>query len=160
MSEELLSNDRRVEKHLTPPVFEQLTSLFITICTADCDLAITVAMLQQTLYQQQASLRSESIRDHSKMKNESVKKSSENSKIFQKKNAKWSSNKIAQKKTNTFTIIAMNFVQEQLKTKKITYVKTVILLLHRLFFSFLIAPERSSQQLLSTCWSFSMQFFA
>ena len=36
MSEELLSNDKRVEKHLTPPGFEPLTSRFITICTAIC----------------------------------------------------------------------------------------------------------------------------
>ena len=50
MSEELLSNDRRVEKHLTPQGFEPLTYRFITICTTDCALALIFAVLQQTLY--------------------------------------------------------------------------------------------------------------
>ena len=74
MSEELLSNDRRVVKHPT------------VIRTIDLPLnhhmhlqlgylSLIVAMLQPSLYQQQALLRSESNRGHSKMKNESVKKS-------------------------------------------------------------------------------------
>ena len=44
--------------------------------------ALLFAMLQSILFQQQASLRSESNRDHSKMKNESVKKSLEKSRDF------------------------------------------------------------------------------
>ena len=37
--------------------------------------------------------------------------------MFEKKSAKLSSEKFALKRTHTFTIIAMNFVQEQLKIK-------------------------------------------
>ena len=75
MLEELLSHDRRVEKHLIPPRFEPLPSRSITKCTN--------------------ALRSESNRDHSKMKNESMKKSLEKSKNVLKKIAKWSSKKFA-----------------------------------------------------------------
>ena len=51
--------------------------------------SLLVAMLQSFLFQQQALLLSENKKDHSKMKNESV------------------------KKTNTFTIIATNFESNQ-----------------------------------------------
>ena len=49
------------------------------------------------------------------MKKESVKKSLETSKNVLEEKRKMSSKKFAYKKTNTFTTIAMNFVQEQLK---------------------------------------------
>ena len=49
------------------------------------------------------------------MKHESVKKLLEKSKNVLEESAKLSSEKFA-KKTHTFTIIAMNFVQEQLKS--------------------------------------------
>ena len=52
------------------------------------------------------------------MKNESVKKSLENPRMFQKKSAKRSSKNIALQKTNTFTIIGTNFVREQLKANE------------------------------------------
>ena len=48
------------------------------------------------------------------MKNESVKKSLEKSKNVLEERRKMVKQKIRIKKTNTFTIIAMNFVQEQL----------------------------------------------
>ena len=47
------------------------------------------------------------------MKNESVKKSLEKSKNVLEEKRKLVKQKICIKKTNTFTIIAMNFVQEQ-----------------------------------------------
>ena len=48
------------------------------------------------------------------MKNESVKKSLEKSKNVLEEKRKIVKQKICIKKTHTFTIIAMNFVQEQL----------------------------------------------
>ena len=100
MSEELLLNDRRVEQNLTklcPLGYQPL-----------------VAMLQPIFfYWQQAVLRGESNRDHSKMKNESVKKSLEKSKNVLEK-CKNGQAKNLHKNTNTFTIITMNFVKEQL----------------------------------------------
>ena len=77
MSEEMLSNDRWVEKHLTPAGFEPLTS---------------------------------------QLKNESVKKSLEKSNNVLLEKHKMVKQKNCIKKTNTFTIIAMNFVQEKLNT--------------------------------------------
>ena len=50
------------------------------------------------------------------MKNESVKKSLQKSKKVPEEKRKMVQQKICMKKTNTFTISAMNFVQEQLKT--------------------------------------------
>ena len=59
----------------------------------------------------------QSNRDHSKMKNESVKKSLEKSKNVLEEKRKTVKRKICiKKKTHTFTIIAMNCVQEQLIT--------------------------------------------
>ena len=81
MSEELLSNDRRVEKIFT--------------------------MLQPTFYWQQAFLRSESNRGHSKMKNESAKRSLEKPKNVLEEKRKVVKRKICIKKT---------FVQKQLRT--------------------------------------------
>ena len=50
MSEELLLNDKRVEKHLTPPRFESLTSRSITICTDHSAIRpLVVDILQRTL---------------------------------------------------------------------------------------------------------------
>ena len=74
--------------------------------------SLTSAILQRILYKQQALLRSNT--DHSKMKNESVKKSLEKSKNVLEEKRKMFKRKICIKKTHTFTIIAMNFVQEQL----------------------------------------------
>ena len=55
------------------------------------------------------------------MKNESVNKSLEKSKNVLEEKRKLVKRKICiNKKTNTFTIIAMNFVQEQLIKSKIT----------------------------------------
>ena len=79
--------------------------------------AIVFDMLQPTSYEQQALLRSENNRDHSKMKNESVKKSLEKSKNVLEEKRKMVQQKIFVK-TNTFTIIAMNFVQEQLNANR------------------------------------------
>ena len=50
------------------------------------------------------------------MKNESVKKSLEKSKNVPEEKCKMDKQKICIENTNTFTIIAMNFVQEQLVT--------------------------------------------
>ena len=52
------------------------------------------------------------------MKNKSVKKSLEKSKNVLEEKRKTVKRKICIKKTHTFTIIAMNCVQEQLKTNK------------------------------------------
>ena len=48
------------------------------------------------------------------MQNETVKKSLEKSKNVLEEKRKMVKQKISIKKTNTFTIIAMNFIQEQL----------------------------------------------
>ena len=51
------------------------------------------------------------------MKNESMRKSLEKlKKVLEEKRKNIQAQKICIKKTNTFTIIDMNFVQEQLKT--------------------------------------------
>ena len=52
------------------------------------------------------------------MNKESVKKSLEKSKNILEEKRKLVKQKICIKKTNTFTIIAINFVQEQLNNKK------------------------------------------
>ena len=52
------------------------------------------------------------------MKNESVKKSLEKSKNVLEEKHKMVKQKKCIKKTNTFTITAMNFVQEQFKKKQ------------------------------------------
>ena len=54
------------------------------------------------------------------MKNESVKKSPEKSNNVLEEKRKIVKQKICIKKTHTFTIIAMNFVQEQLNSQKLT----------------------------------------
>ena len=64
MSEEMLSIDRRVEKHFTPLGFDSLPSSFIFICTTDCAILPNFAMQQTTSYWQQALLRNESNREH------------------------------------------------------------------------------------------------
>ena len=63
-------------KHLTPPGFEPLTSRFITICTTNCPISPIIVLFCNQVY---ISDKSESYRDHSKMKNKSVKKSFEKS---------------------------------------------------------------------------------
>ena len=52
------------------------------------------------------------------MKNESVKKSLEKSKSVLEEKRKMVKQKICIKKTTTFTIISMNFVQEQLNKRQ------------------------------------------
>ena len=54
------------------------------------------------------------------MKNESVKKSLEKSKNVLEEKRKIVKRKICIKKTHTFTIIAMNFVQEELNSRQTT----------------------------------------
>ena len=54
------------------------------------------------------------------MKNESVKKSLEKSKNVLEEKHKIVKRKICIKKAHRFTIIAMNFVQEQLKTSQLS----------------------------------------
>ena len=89
MSEELLSNDRREEKHLTPPGFEQLTSRFITICTTDYANWPLFLLYCSQLYISNTLYFGVSNRDHSKMKNKSVKKSLEMTKnVLEKKRKK------------------------------------------------------------------------
>ena len=96
MSEELLSNDRR-QKHLAPPGFEPLTSRFITIRTPDSAICPLFCFAPTDLYYP-VLLRSESKRDYSK------------SKLVKRK--------ISVKRITTFTIIPMNFVQEQLLSNR------------------------------------------
>ena len=55
------------------------------------------------------------------MKNECVKKSLEKSKNVLEKQRKMVKQKKCIKKTNTFTIIVMNFVQEQLNSQEKTH---------------------------------------
>ena len=71
----------------------------------------------QPILLQQALLQSAGNRDPSKMKSESVKKSLEKSKNVLEEKRKMVKQKICIKKTKTFTIIAMNFVQEQLTSR-------------------------------------------
>ena len=69
---------------------------------------------------------SEDKRDHhSKMKNESVKKSLEKSRNVIEEKRKMVKRKICIKETNTFTIIAMNFVQEQLIINNFIYLSSI-----------------------------------
>ena len=68
---------------------------------------LIVAILQPIFYQQQALLRSESNRDPSKRKHESVKKSLEKPKNILEEKRKNGQAKNLHKKTNTFTIIAL-----------------------------------------------------
>ena len=76
MSEESLSNDRRVQKYLTPPGFEPFPSHLKSICTCNCAFCPLNLKFCNQAY---VSNQSENNRDNSKMKNESVKKSLENS---------------------------------------------------------------------------------
>ena len=73
---------------------------------------LILTLLQSILYSQ-ALRRSESNSDHSKMKNEIVKKVTWEVKENTRRKAV--KQKICIKKNNTFTIIAKNFVREQLK---------------------------------------------
>ena len=109
MSEELLSNDRRVEKHLTPPGFEPLTTLFITICTADCAIWLLLLLWCNRLYISNFGVRIKSL------KNEERKHEKVTSKVKEcsRRKAQNGQAKNLHKKT-TFAIIAMNFVHEQL----------------------------------------------
>ena len=104
MSEELISNDRAmqfnsgavaqiifslwVQKYFSTPGFEPWTP---NPHQNHCPLAyqsLLDARLQSILFQQQALLQSESNRDNSKLKNESVKKSLEKSKNAPEENRK------------------------------------------------------------------------
>ena len=114
MSEELLSNDRRVQKDLTLPGFEPMTSRLITICNTDCVICPSFLLCCNRLYISNKLYFGVSNRDHSKMTNESVKRSLEKSKNVLEEKSKMVKPKICIKQTNTFTIIAMKFVQEQL----------------------------------------------
>ena len=98
-------------KTFLPPGYKTLTSQSTTTRTNHC-AANHLPLL--CCNPSEALLRSN--RDHSKMKNESVKKSLEKSKNVQEKR-KIVKHKICIKKTHTFTIIAMNFAQEQLINK-------------------------------------------
>ena len=118
MSEQLLSNDRRVETHFTPPGFQPLTSRLITLCTADCAISPFFLLCCYRVYISNKLYFGVRARDHSKMKNKSVKKSLEKSKNVLEDKRKMFKRQTCIKKTNTFTIIAMNFVQEQLTTFK------------------------------------------
>ena len=89
--------------------FEPRTSLSLTRSTAHSAIMPFLLLCWIQIY-----FRSESNRDHSKMKNESVKKSVEKSKNVLEEKRKIVKRKFCIKKTNTFIIIAMNFVQEQL----------------------------------------------
>ena len=95
MSEELLSNDRRLEKHLTPPGFESVPSPFIIKCTTDFAIWRLILLCCNLIYIRN---KSESKRDHSKMKNESVKKSLEKSKKVLEEERKTVQRKVCLKK--------------------------------------------------------------
>ena len=119
MSEELLSNYRRVQKHLTPPGLEQLTSRSITRCTTHSSVKPCFFLCCNRLYFSNKLY----FGDHSKMKNESVKKSHEKSKNVLEEKRRMVKQKVCIKKTITFTIIAMNFVQEQLNSCFVFYLQ-------------------------------------
>ena len=76
--------------------------------------ALLFAMLPAISNKQQAILPSENSRDHSQMKNESVKKLLEKSKNVLAEKCKTVRQKICIKNENASTIIAKNFVREQL----------------------------------------------
>ena len=101
-------------KKIPPPGFEPLIARSTTNRANQSCESLNSAMLKSFLYWKQALLRSN--RDHSKMKNESVKKLLEKS-----KNVLDEKRKIVKQKTcikrHTFRIIAMNFVQEQVKIR-------------------------------------------
>ena len=83
---------------------------------------LTFVMMQTTSLAT-SLLRSESNRDHSKMKNESVKKSIQTSKNLLEEKHKMVNRKIGIKKTNISTKSAMNFIQEQLIKKHSQFLK-------------------------------------
>ena len=67
-----------------------------------CYLSLSFSLLQPNLNWQQALLRSENNRDHSKIKNESVKKSLEKCKNVLEEKRKMVKQKFCMKKTNTY----------------------------------------------------------
>ena len=127
MSEELLLNDRRGNliqglqsrsNYGCKKIFPCRDS---NHCPSDPQPQILTTALQVTYLTYSASefklALLQSNRDHSKLKNESVKKSLEKSKNVLEEKRKTVKRKICiKKKTHTFTIIAMNCVQEQLKS--------------------------------------------
>ena len=115
MSEELLSNERLVEKHFTRPGFEPHTSQSITRCTDHSAIRPLFMLYCNRLYNSNKLYFGVRATEISQMQNESLKKSLEKSKNVLEKR-KMAKRKICIKKTNTFTITAMNFVQEQLIT--------------------------------------------
>ena len=85
MSEELLSNDRGAEKHLTTPGFDPLTSRSLTTSTAYLAIRPLSFPCCNRFHINNKLYFGVSDRDHSKIQNESVKKSLERSKNIQEK---------------------------------------------------------------------------
>ena len=98
VSEELLSNDRRVEKHLTPPGFVPLTSRFITICTSYCAILPLFLLCYNRLYISNNLY----FGVRAKMKNESVKKLLEKSKTVLEEKRKMVKRKICIKNQHAY----------------------------------------------------------
>ena len=111
MPEQLLSNARRVEKHLTTPGFELLTSQSINKITAHSAIKPLLLLCCNQFYISN-KLYCESNRDLSKTKNERVKKTLEKSKNVLEDKRKTVKQKNCIQKINTFAIIVMNFVQK------------------------------------------------
>ena len=96
MSEELLSNDRRVEKHLTPPGFEQLTSRSITRCTDYSSARPLFLLCCNRLYTSNKLARAIEITQ--KWRTKALKKSLEKSKNVLEENRKMVERKICIKR--------------------------------------------------------------
>ena len=111
-SEEMLSNDSRVE-HLTPPGFEPLTYAHHNhMLSALCYFPIILLSCNRLYISNKLYFGVRAIDITQKSKNESVKKSLKKSKYVLEEKRNKVKRKNCIKKTNTFTIIAMSFVQE------------------------------------------------
>ena len=118
MSKQLLSNEAG-RNNFDPTGIRTIDLPILNHMHAPLDYqTLLTAQLQPILHKQQALLQSESNIDHSKM-SKSVKRSLEKSKnVLEEKTQNGQAKNLREKKTNTFTIIAINFVQGQLKAVK------------------------------------------
>ena len=106
-----------MQNTLSPPVFEPLTSQSTFTRTNHCTTIHLVLSCCNRFYIS-SNLYLGALERHSKMINESVKKSLEKSKNVLAEKRKIVKQKNCIKNTHTFTIISMNFVQEQLLTSQ------------------------------------------
>ena len=112
MSEELLSNDRRVETYFTTPGFAPLTSRSLTrSCAYSAIRPFFLLWCNRFYISNNLYFGVRTIEITQKWRTKSWKSYLRSQRMLEKRKK---NQKICIKQTNTFTIIAMNFVQEQL----------------------------------------------